>query len=436
MTNLANDFRNHWMPYTANRDFSEAPRLVSDGQGIQLKKTDGGIVLDAVSGLFCTPAGLGRTEISDAVAKQLETLSYVTSFQHGHEKSFELARRIASLTPGDLDHVFFSNSGSEAVETALKIALAYHAAKGESGRTRLVGRERAYHGVNFGGLSVGGIARNKHGFSLSLPGVLHLRHTWLDENRFTPGQPKSGVELADDLQRFCDTHGSNSIAACIVEPVAGSTGCLPPPLGYLERLRDICDTNGVLLIFDEVICGFGRMGTNFGSDRFNVLPDMITMAKALTNGAIPMGAVAVAGKIYDTVISGAPDKSIELFHGYTYTAHPVACAAALASLDIYESEGLFERSATLEKPFLEELFALADLPLVKDIRGIGMLGAVDLNCDETVGKRGHRALKAFFDAGVLVKMTGDTVILAPPFISSEADLGVMFGRVRSVLETL
>ncbi|HAT35396.1 MAG TPA: aspartate aminotransferase family protein [Rhodospirillaceae bacterium] len=436
MSDLANDFRNHWLPFTANRDFAEAPRLVAEGKGIRLKKADGGSVIDAVSGLFCTPAGLGRTEIADAVAEQLNTLSYVTSFQHGHGKSFELASRIAQLTPGDLDHVFFGNSGSEAVETALKIALAYQSAKGEPGRTRLVGRERAYHGVNFGGLSVGGIARNKHGFSLSLPGVVHMRHTWLEENKFSRGQPPAGAELAEDLQRFCDTYGPDSIAACIVEPVAGSIGCLPPPVGYLERLREICTANGILLILDEVICGFGRLGTNFGADRFNVVPDMITMAKALTNGAIPMGAVAVSSDIYDTVMNGAPDGAIELFHGYTYTAHPAACAASLASLDIYAAEGLFERAASLEQPFLDLLFGFKDLELVTDIRGIGLLGTIDLAPDGAVGKRGYRALKAFFEAGVLVKMTGDSVLLAPPFVASEDEVGEMLEKVRAVIEKI
>lgn len=436
MTELANDFRHHWQPFTANRDFAEAPRLVSEGKGIWLKKADGGTVIDAVSGLFCTPAGLGRPEIAEAVSQQLSTLSYVTSFQHGHGKSFELAGRIAQLTPGDLDHVFFGNSGSEAVETALKIALAYQTAKGAPGRTRLVGREKAYHGVNFGGLSLGGIARNKHGFSLSLPGVVHMRHTWLEENRFTPGQPASGAELADDLQRFIDTYGPDAIAACIVEPVAGSIGCLPPPVDYLERLREICTANGILLIFDEVICGFGRLGTNFAADRFGVLPDMITMAKALTNGAVPMGAVAVSSEIFNTVMESAPDGAIELFHGYTYTAHPVACAASLASLDIYAAEGLFERAAVLEKPFLDALFEFNDLPVITDIRGIGLLGTLDLAPDGAVGKRGYRALKAFFEAGVLVKMTGDSVLLAPPFVASEDDVGEMLDKVRGVIEQL
>jgi beta-alanine--pyruvate transaminase len=436
MSNLANDFRHHWMPFTANRDFAEAPRLISEGKGVWLKKADGGDLIDAVSGLFCTPAGLGRPEIADAVSEQLRTLSYVTSFQHGHGKSFELAARIAALTPGTLDHLFFANSGSEAVESALKIALAFQNAKGEAGRTRLVGREKSYHGVNFGGLSLGGIARNKHGFNLALPGVVHMCSTGLEENRFSQGQPAAGVELAEDLQRMCDTYGPDAIAACIVEPVAGSIGCLPPPVGYLERLREICTANGILLIFDEVICGFGRLGTNFGADRFGVIPDMITMAKALTNGAIPMGAVAVNTDIYDTILGSSPDGAIELFHGYTYTAHPVACAAALATLDIYAVEGLFERAAKMEKPFLEMLFALRDLSIVTDIRGIGLLGAIDMAPSGAVGKRGARALKAFFDAGVLVKMTGDSVLLAPPFVASEAEISQMFKRIRSVIASL
>ncbi len=428
-----NDLEHHWLPFTSNKDFKKNPRLLVQGKGVRYTSHEGHELIDAVSGLFCSPAGHCRQEIADAVHEQLMELSYAPSFQHSHPASFELARRIKTLAPGDLDYVFFANSGSEAVETALKIALLYHRVRGEGQRMRLVGRERGYHGVNFGGFSVGGMVKNRESFGLGVPGVLHLRHTWLEENRFSRGQPERGAELADDLQRFVDLHGGDSIAACIVEPVAGSTGCLVPPKGYLERLREICDANGILLIFDEVITGFGRLGENFGGQRFGVQPDIMTMAKALTNGSIPMGAVAVREQVYKTITEAGAEQAVEFFHGYTYSAHPAACAAGIAALEIYEREGLFDRSKKLETHFLDLLFGFQDLPVVTDIRGIGLLAAVDLASDGSPGVRGYQAVRDFYNAGVFVKMTADSVLIAPPFVSEEADIDQMFEIIRGVL---
>jgi beta-alanine--pyruvate transaminase len=368
----------HWMPFTANRDFKANPRIFVSGEGMYYKSHEGKRILDGSSGLFCVAAGHGRREIADAVGKQLMELDYCAPFQGAHPLSFELAQRLAALTPGDLDYVFFANSGSEAVDTALKIALAYHRARGQGQRMRFVSRERAYHGVNIGGTSLSGLVKNREAFGVGLTGVAHLRHTWLAENRFTKGQPESGAELAEDLQRMVGLYGADTIAACFVEPIAGSTGILVPPKGYLERLREICDAHGILLVFDEVICGFGRTGKAFGAQSFGVTPDMMTMAKALTNGAQPMGAVAVSKNIYDTICGPAPAAAIELFHGYTYSAHPAACAAGLAVLDIYEKEGLFERAADMSEYFLEAAFALSDLPVMTDIRGYGLIAGFDV----------------------------------------------------------
>jgi beta-alanine--pyruvate transaminase len=432
-----NDLENHWMPFTANRDFKKNPRLVVEGRGVHYTSHTGHDILDAVSGLFCCPAGHSRPEIADAVHEQMKELAYLPSFQHGHPAAFEMARRVKHLTPGDLDYIFFTNSGSEAVETALKLALMYHRARGDGQRMRLVGRERGYHGVNFGGFSVGGIVKNREMYGLGVPGVVHMRHTWLEENRFARGQPENGAELADDLQRFCDLHGGETIAACIVEPVAGSIGCYVPPKGYLERLREICDAHGILLIFDEVITGFGRLGENFAGQRFGVVPDLMTMAKALTNGAIPMGGVAAREHVYKGITEAAPETGIEFFHGYTYSAHPAACAAGIASLDIYEKEGLFQKSAAMEEHFLDQLFAMRQRDIVTDIRGIGLLGAIDLAARDGVpGVRGAQALKDFYEAGVLVKMTGDTVIVAPPFVAETADIDRMFEIIGDVVSKL
>jgi beta-alanine--pyruvate transaminase len=422
-----------WLPFTPNRHFKAEPRLLVGGSGVHLTSADGRTILDGVSGLFCTPAGQGRPEIAEAVHKQLLDLSYAPCFQHGHPGAFELAGRLAALLPGDVDHVFFATSGSEAVETALKLALLYHRSRGEAQRVRFVGRERAYHGVNFGGISVGGIAGNRRAFGPGLPGVLHLRHTWLPENRFVRGEPERGAELADDLERLCATHGGETIAACIVEPVAGSTGCLVPPRGYLARLRESCDRHGILLVFDEVITGLGRLGESFAAQRFGVLPDMITMAKALTNGAVPMSAVGVRAGVYRTITEAAPEQGIEFPHGYTYSGHPAACAAALSALSIYEKEGLFARARALEEPFLDAVFGLRGLPVVSDVRGLGLLAGIDLAPAGTPGARGYRAIQDLFAAGLLVRVAGDAVLLAPPFVAEPRHLEEIVGKLRGVL---
>ena len=430
----ANSLEPHWMPFTANREFKENPRLFVHADGMFLRNHHGNDVLDASAGLFCVAAGHGRKEIQEAVSRQLGEMDYAPPFQMGHPGAFELARRLAQITPEDLNHTFFCCSGSEAADTSMKIALAYHKARGEGQRIRFVGRERAYHGVNFGGLSVAGLVKNRDAFGPLLPGVSHIRHTHLPEHKFVRGQPETGAELADDLERMVQLHGGDTIAACIVEPIAGSTGCLVPPKGYLDRLRAICDKHGILLIFDEVICAFGRTGKAFGSQSFGVTPDMINMAKALTNGCVPMGAVAVRDGIYDTIMDAAPEGAVELFHGYTYSAAPVAVAAALASQDIYEREGLFDRAAEMSGPFLDRLFSLKGLPIVADIRGYGLLGAVDVVPDDMPGKRGFQAFKKLYENGVLTKATGDAILFSPPLIVEEAHLDRIFDATREALE--
>jgi len=432
----ANTLENHWMPFTANRDFKESPRLIVKGEGVYFWDHKGGKVLDASSGLFCSAAGHARKEIAEAVHKQLMTLDYSTSFQLGHPGSFDLARRVAQLTPEGLDHVFFANSGSEAVDTALKVAMAYFRARGEAQRTRFVSRERAYHGVNIGGVSLAGIMKNREAFGSVMPNVLLMRHTWLEENRYARGRPEKGAELAEDLRRFVDTYGPDSIAACFVEPIAGSTGCLVPPVGYLERLREICNANGILLVFDEVICGFGRLGAPFAAQAFGVRPDIITMAKAITNGAQPMGAVAVSNEIYETVIDAAPDGTIELFHGYTFSAHPAACAAALATLDIYERDDLFARAAELSGYFLDSVFGLRDIDAINDIRGYGLLAGIDLKPGARPGQRGIQVQKQLFWSGLHVKFTGDSAVIAPPLIAEKEHIDAICAIVRTTLEAL
>ena len=430
-----NSLEQHWLPFTSNRDFKLDPRLLAKAEGVYYWNHRGEKLIDGSAGLFCAAAGHCRPEIAEAVYRQLQTLDYSPHFQVAHPNSFELARRVAQLTPGELDYVFFTNSGSESVDTAMKIALAYHRARGEGQRIRFVSRERAYHGVNFGGTSLSGMVRNRETFAGAvIPNVAHMRHTWLPENKFVKGQPETGAELADDLQRFCDLYGAGTIAACFIEPIAGSTGVLVPPKGYLQRLRDICDRHGILLVFDEVICGFGRTGAPFAAQSFGVTPDMITMAKALTNGAQPMGAVAASAGIYDAITAAAPDQAVELFHGYTYSAHPAACAAGLATLDIYEREGLFERAAALSSYFLDAVFSLSDLPVVADIRGYGLLAGFDLAPMEgKPGRRGYDATKRLFAAGMHIKFTGDAGIVAPPFIAEKKHVDEMVGTLRRVL---
>jgi beta-alanine--pyruvate transaminase len=423
-----------WMPFTANRQFKANPRILARAQGMHYWTDDGRQILDGVAGLWCVNAGHGRKEIAEAVGTQAATMEYAPPFQMGHPGAFKLANVVADLMPDGLDHVFFTNSGSESVDTALKIALAYHRARGEGTRTRFVGRERGYHGVGFGGISVGGMVNNRKWFGSLLPGVDHLPHTHnLEHNAFTRGQPAWGAHLADPLEDIVALHDASNIAAVIVEPVAGSTGVLIPPQGYLRRLREICDRHGILLIFDEVITGFGRLGSNFAAQHFDVTPDMITMAKGLSNGAVPMGAVGVRKEIYETFMQG-PDNAVELFHGYTYSAHPVACAAALAAQEIYHSEALFERAGKMAAPFADGVHSLKGLPHVQDIRNTGLVGAVDL--ESLPGKPGARAYDVFlraFQKGILVRVSGDVIALSPPLIIEQAHIDELFGRLGEAL---
>lgn len=416
-----------WLPFTPNRHFAAHPKLFARASGVYYYTPEGNPILDGVSGLFTTAAGHGRESIAEAVGQQLRTLDFTASFYRSHPLAFAAADRLAAILPAGLDKIFFVNSGSEAVETALKIALAYHRARGEGTRNLFVSRERAYHGVNFGGVALSGLTNNRRQFAAGGPQVVHMRHTWLPENRGQLGQPLQGAELADDLLRLIQLHGAENVAACVVEPIAGSTGVLVPPVGYLERLRTICDQHQILLIMDEVICGFGRTGQAFAAQTFNVQPDIITLAKALTNGAQPMGAVAVDRRIYDTIIGASADEeSIELFHGYTWSAHPAACAAALASLQIYEQEQLFHRGEELSRDFLPRLLPFAELPLVADIRGLGLLAAIELKPGDKPGQRGYRIQNRLFDAGLHIKATGDALILAPALISEAEHLDELF----------
>ena len=431
-----NSLEEYWMPFTGNRDFKIAPRLVTAAKGVYLTDQRGNQVLDGSSGLFCCPAGNARREIADAVHAQMLQNSYSAPFQLGHPASFAAAERVARLLPEPFNHVFFTNSGSESIDTALKIAMAAQRTRGEGQRVRFVSRERAYHGVNIGGLSLSGMVRNREAFSGVIPHVALMRHTWLAENRFTQGQPRHGAELAEDLQRFVDTYGGATIAACFVEPVAGSTGCLVPPVGYLERLREICDANGILLVFDEVICGFGRMGANFASQRFGVTPDIITMAKALTNAAIPMGAVGVRDDIYAEITNSAPDNVIEFMHGYTYSGHPAAAAACVAAMDIFEREDLFQRVADGERYFLDAIWSLEGHPMVTDIRGIGYLAAIDVASDGVPGRRGTTLQKDLFLHGLHVKFTGDSGLIAPPFIAERSHIDELVEKLRAGLDRI
>jgi beta-alanine--pyruvate transaminase len=420
---LPNDLNAYWMPFTANRQFKAAPRLLARAKGMHYFMADGREILDGTAGLWCVNAGHCREEIAAAIAAQAAELDYATAFQMGHPKAFELAARLAAMTPGDLDHVFFVNSGSEAVETALKIALAYHHARGETSRTRLIGRERGYHGVNFGGMSVGGIGNNRKQFGSGLAGVDHLRHTHnLAENAFSRGQPGWGAHLADDLLRLIALHDASTIAAVIVEPMAGSTGALVPPKGYLERLREICDAHGILLIFDEVITGFGRLGAGFAAERFDVLPDLMTTAKGLTNAAIPMGAVFARKGIFDAFMTG-PETLVELFHGYTYSGHPMACAAALATLDVYETDDLFARAAGREARWEAAVHRLDDAANVIDVRNIGIVAGIEFA--PRPGAPGARAYDVFLkclEMGALTRQAGDVIALSPPLIISEEEI--------------
>ena len=407
-----------WMPFTANRQFKANPRLLARAKGMYYWTADGREVLDGVAGLWCVNAGHSRPEIAEAVAQQLNTMEYAPTFQMGHPMAFELASRLANLAPPGMDRVFFTNSGSESVDTALKIAVAYHRARGAGQRTRLIGREKGYHGVGFGGMSVGGMVNNRKAFAGSmLPGVDHLQHTLdLGHNAFSRGLPHWGAHLANELERLIALHDASTIAAVIVEPISGSAGVILPPVGYLKRLREICDKHDILLIFDEVITGFGRVGKPFAALAFAVTPDLMTTAKGLTNGSIPMGAVFAQRKIYDAFMQG-PENAIELFHGYTYSAHPAACAAALATLDIYAKEGLLTRAATLSAQWEDAVHSLRGVPAVIDVRNYGLIGAVEL--EPRAGKPGARAFDVFikcFERGVMVRQTGDVIAMSPPLI--------------------
>ena len=412
-----------WMPFTANRQFKADPMLLARAEGMHYFTPEGRPVLDGAAGLWCVNAGHGRREIVDAVSAAIAELDYAPPFKIGHPYAFRAADALKTLLPKGFSNVFFVNSGSEAAETALKIARAYHVARGEPERVWLIGRERGYHGVNFGGISVGGIPHNKAAFGPLLAEVDHLRHTHdLGRNAFSRGQPEHGAELADDLLRIIEKHGAERIAAVIVEPMAGSTGVLPPPQGYLERLREICSEHGILLIFDEVITGFGRLGAPFAAQRFDVQPDMIAMAKGMTNGTIPMGGVAVQSHVYDALMQG-PEAVIELFHGYTYSGHPAASAALIATLQIYEREKLFERARGLETYWEDSVHMLRQAPNVADVRNIGLVGGVELKPVEgRPGARGNDVYRRAFEQGLLVRVTGDTIALSPPLIISEAQI--------------
>jgi beta-alanine--pyruvate transaminase len=422
-----------WMPYTANRQFKKAPRLLARAEGMYYWTPEGRKILDACAGLWCVNAGHCRPKIVEAVRRQVATMDFAPTFQMGHPIAFEFADRLARIAPPGLSRVFFTNSGSEAVDTALKIALAYQRARGEGQRFRLIGRERGYHGVNFGGMSVGGIPFNRKTFGPGVAGVDHIRHTHDPaRNAFSRGQPAHGAELADDLERVCQLHDPSSIAAVIVEPVAGSTGVLVAPQGYLERLREICTKHGILLIFDEVITGFGRLGKAFASQRFGVMPDLFATAKGLTNGTVPMGAVFVRDTIYDAFMQG-PD-GIELFHGYTYSGHPLACAAGLGTLETFEEEGLFERAASLDQYWQDAAHALKDARHVVDIRNLGLVAGIEL--EPRRGAPGRRAYETFvksFEAGVLIRYTGDTIAFSPPLIIEKPQIDRIFQTAREIL---
>ena len=425
-----------WMPFTANRQFKAAPRLLARAEGMHYWTPDGRQILDGAAGLWCVNAGHGRREITEAVATQIATMDYAPPFQMGHPLAFELANALVEIAPEGMDHVFFTNSGSESVDTALKIALAWHRVRGEASRTRLIGRERGYHGVGFGGISVGGMPNNRKFFGTLLPGVDHIRHTHdLARNQFSRGLPAHGAEFADDLERLVALHDASTIAAVIVEPIAGSTGVLMPPQGYLKRLRDICTKYGILLIFDEVITGFGRTGSAFAAQEFGVVPDMITCAKGLTNGAVPMGCVLVRHAIYDAFMNG-PEGVIELFHGYTYSAHPVACAAALAAQRLYRA-GLFDRAREMAPYWSDAVHSLKGRPHVVDLRAYGLVAGIELEPRAGApGARGYEALVGAFEAGLLIRTTGDTIALSPPLIIERAQVDRIFETLAPIIDGL
>jgi len=433
-----NNLEAFWMPFTNNRQFKDKPRLLVGAQDMHYTSHDNRKILDGTAGLWCVNAGHGRKKIVEAVRDQVGKMDFAPTFQMGHPLAFKLASKLTTMLAGDFDHVFFTNSGSESVDSALKIAIAYHNVRGQGTRTRLIGRERGYHGVGFGGISVGGIVNNRKFFGSLLNGVDHLPHTHnLKENAFSRGQPAWGAHLADELERIVTLHDASTIAAVIVEPVAGSTGVLIPPKGYLQKLREICTKHGILLIFDEVITGFGRLGASFATEYFGVLPDMITCAKGLTNGTIPMGAVFVRKGIYDTFMEKAPEGSIELFHGYTYSAHPVACAAGVASLEIYQEESLFERANALAGYWEDAIHSLKGVKNVIDLRNLGLIAGIEL--ESIPGKVGKRAFEAFvkaYEDGLLIRVTGDIIALSPPLIVEKTHIDEMFDKLGKVLKAV
>lgn len=434
-----NDLESFWMGFTPNRHFKKHPRLVAKAEGMYYTSVDGRPILDATAGLWCVNAGHAHPRIVAAIQRQAAELAFAPTFQFGHPKAFALASRLAALFPGDLDHAFFTNSGSESVDTALKIALAYQRAIGQGTRTRLIGRERGYHGVGFGGVSVGGIGRNRTAFGPLLTGVDHLPHTLdIGRNAFSRGQPEWGAQLADELERIVALHDASNIAAVIVEPVAGSVGVYPPPKGYLERLRAITERHGILLIFDEVITAFGRLGKGSASEYFGILPDLVTTAKGLTSGYVPMGAVMVRKPIHDAIMAAtAAEKAIELFHGYTYSAHPLACAASLATLETYQEEGLFERAAALAPHFEEALHSLRGEPHVIDIRNLGLMGVVELEPRPgKIGERCYDAMVMAFEKGVMLRLSGDTLAMSPPLIVKPEEIDQAVETTRAVLRAL
>ena len=430
------DMSNFWMPFTANKQFKAAPRLLKGAKGMYYTTVDDRKVLDGSAGLWCVNAGHGRPEIIEAVRRQMTEMDFAPTFQMAHPLAFEAATRVAQVMPAGMDRIFFSNSGSEAVDTALKIAVAYHRSRGEGQRTRLIGRERGYHGVGFGGITVGGISANRKAFSgVMIPGADHLPHTWnLAEMAYSKGQPAWGGHLAEELERIVALHDASTIAAVIVEPVAGSTGVLIPPQGYLQKLREICTKHGILLIFDEVITGFGRLGKATAAEFFGVTPDLLTMAKAINNASIPMSAVAAKREIHDTIVNAGAANAIELFHGYTYSAHPTAAAACIATQDIYRDEKLFDRAAGLAPTFERAIHALRGEPFVKDVRNLGLMGAVEVESrDGAPGTRGYDIFVKCFQKGVLVRYTGDILAFSPPLIATEAQIEEIFATVKSVL---
>ena len=434
---LPNDLESFWMPFTSNKDYKSSPRLLASAKDMHYMTPGGRKILDGTAGLWCCNAGHGRTRIAEAIKAQADKMDFAPTFQLGHPAPFELAKRLADLAPGDLDHVFFTNSGSESADTALKIALAYHNVRGKGSKIRLIGRERGYHGVNFGGTSVGGIVKNRQFYGGLIAGVDHIRHTHDHEHQaWTKGQPEWGAHLADDLERLVALHDSSTIAAVIVEPVAGSTGVLVPPKGYLKRLREICDRHDILLIFDEVITGFGRLGASFASEYFDVIPDMVTTAKGLTNATVPMGAVLCSKKVHDAFMAGS-SAGIELFHGYTYSGHPLAAAAGIATLDLYREEGLFERARDLAGYWQDALWSLEGGHHVIDLRNIGIMAGIEL--EPRPGQPTARAMETFhkcFDDGVLIRVTGDTIALSPPLIAEHSHVDQIFETIGSTLKTV